>query len=151
MLLEEIDEKVIYGISTRTTNTTEMDSKTAKIGKTWQKFDNEITVDYQGGERVFGVYYNYESDVNGGFNVLAGYEQENSSLDKVIIKKGRYLVFEAKAIRPDDNARIQATIEMWGEVWKYFGDKSSEYKRAYKTDFEHYKNQTDINIYISII
>jgi len=151
MNIEEIGEKVIYGISTRTTNTTEMDSKTAKIGKTWQKFDNEITVDYQGGERVFGVYYNYESDANGGFNVLAGYEKENSSLDKVIIQKGRYLVFEAKAITPDDNARIQAILEMWGDVWKYFGDENSEYKRAYKTDFEHYINQTDINIYISII
>jgi predicted transcriptional regulator YdeE len=151
MNIEEIDEKVIYGMATRTTNANEMDSETAKIGETWLKFDNEVTVDYQGGERVFGVYYNYESDANGEFDVLAGYEKENSFLDKIIIQKGKYLVFEARAKTPDDNARIQAVIEMWGEVWKFFGDENSEYKRAYKTDFEYYKSQADINIYISIV
>ncbi len=151
MNIVEIDEKVIYGLSTRTTNANEMNLETAKIGKTWQKFDNEVTVDYQGGERVYGVYYNYESDANGEFDVLAGCTKENNSLDKAVIQKGKYLVFETKAKTPDDNSRIQAVIETWGKVWKYFGDESSEYKRAYKTDFEYYKNQSEIDIYISLI
>ncbi len=151
MNIEEIDEKIIYGISTRTTNANEMNPETAKIGKTWQKFDNDIVVDYQGGERVFGVYYNYESDANGAFDVLAGYEKENNSLDKAIITKGKYLVFKAKAKTLDDEARIQAVIEAWGKIWKYFEGENSEHKRAYKTDFEHYKNQSDIYIHISII
>ena len=151
MNIVEIDEKVIYGISTRTTNANEMNPETAKIGKTWQKFDNEVAVDYQGGERVYGVYYNYESDKSGEFDVLAGYEKENNLLDKSIIQKGKYLIFEAKTKIPDDSGRIQAVIEAWGNVWDYFGVKSSEYKRAYKTDFEYYKNQSDIDIYISII
>jgi len=146
----EIEEKAIYGISVRTTNANETKPETAKIGKTWQKFDNEVTVDYQNGERVYGVYYNYESDANGEFDVLAGCEKENNTLDKVVIQKGKYLVFEGKAKTADDNSRIQAVIETWGKVWQYFGDKNSEYKRAYKTDFEYYKDQTDIDIYISI-
>jgi predicted transcriptional regulator YdeE len=72
MKIEVIDEKQIYGLSVRTTNTNEMNPETAKIGKTWQKFDSEVSVDYQGGERVYGVYYDYESDANGKFTVLAG-------------------------------------------------------------------------------
>ena len=146
----DIEEKVIYGMSVRTTNANEMNPETAKIGKTWQKFDNEVTVDYQNGERVYGVYFNYESDANGEFNVLAGYEKSNNSLDNAIIQKGKYLIFEAKAKTEDDNARIQAVIETWGKVWQYFNNEKSEYKRAYQTDFEYYKNQTDIDIYISI-
>ena len=151
MRIEDVDEKQIYGISVRTTNTNEMNSETAKIGKTWQKFFSEVAVNYQGGEKVYGVYYNYESDANGEFNVLAGIEKANNSLEKVIIQKGRYLVFEGKAASPDDNERVQAVIETWGKVWGYFSNEKSEHKRAYKTDFEHYKNQTEIDIYISIL
>jgi predicted transcriptional regulator YdeE len=150
MKTAKIEEKVIYGISVRTTNANEMNPETAKIGKIWRTFDNEVATDYRNGERVFGVYYNYESDANGEFDVLAGSEKGNIALDKATIQKGNYLIFEAKVKTRDDNARIQSVIETWGKVWKYFGDENSEYKRAYKTDFEYYKNQTDIDIYISI-
>ncbi len=151
MNIVKINEKVIYGIFTRTTNENEMNPETAKIGKIWQNFDNEVIVNYQDGERVYGVYFNYESDANGAFDVLAGCEKENNTLDKVVIQKGKYLIFEGKAKTLNDNARIQAVIEIWGKVWGYFGNESSEYKRAYKTDFEYYKNQSDIDIYISVV
>lgn len=151
MKVIEVDEKAIYGLSTRTTNANEMSSETARIGEIWKQFDNKVAVDYRNGERVYGVYYNYASDANGEFDVLAGYEKENSGFDKVIIQKGQYLVFEGKAKTADDAARIAAVIEAWGKVWQYFGDKNSEYKRAYSTDFEYYKNQRDIDICISVI
>jgi len=147
MKIVEVDEKKIYGISVRTANANEMNPETAKIGKAWQKFDREVSVNYQAGERVYGVYYDYESDANGEFSVLAGTETPNDSLEQVTILKGKYLVFEGKATSLDDDARIQAVIDTWGKVWGYFGGEKSEYGRAYKTDFEHYKNQTDINIY----
>jgi predicted transcriptional regulator YdeE len=151
MNVVDVDEKEIYGISVRTTNANEMNSETAKIGKTWQKFDRDVPVNYQAGERVYGVYYDYQSDANGEFQVLAGTESRNDSLEKVTILKGKYLVFESQAKSADDNARIQAVIETWGRVWDYFSRDDSEYKRAYKTDFEHYKNETAINIYISVM
>ncbi|MFW5442697.1 MAG: GyrI-like domain-containing protein [Methylococcaceae bacterium] len=151
MDIVEIDEKAIFGISIRTTNANEMNPETAKIGKIWQKFDSEVDVDYQGGERVYGVYYNYELDANGEFDVLAGCEKVSNSLDEVVIQKGKYLVFNGKAKTPDDNARIQAVIETWSKVWEYFLNEGSEYKRAYKTDFEHYKNQSDVDIYVSVV
>ena len=151
MKIEIVDEKQIFGISVRTTNANEMNPETARIGKIWQKFDSEVSVNYQSGERVYGVYYNYESDANGEFTVLAGTEKLSNSLEKVTIPKGKYLVFEGKAPTSDDKGRVQAVIDTWGRIWSYFESGGSEHKRAYKTDFEHYKNQTEISIYISIL
>jgi len=150
MRVVEIEEKLIYGVSTRTKNSNEMNPETAKIAPLWQKFDNLVEVDYRGGERVYGIYYNYESDANGEFNVLAGYETLNDKLDTVTIAKGKYLVFDKTFEGTDNTTRIQAIIETWGEIWEYFSNESSQYKRVYTTDFEYYKNQNEIEIYISI-
>jgi predicted transcriptional regulator YdeE len=150
MRVAKIEEKMIYGISTRTKNEDEMNPQTAKIGAVWQKFDETVDVDYKGGERVYGVYYNYESDANGEFDVLAGYETSNEKLESIKIETGKYLVFNKIYKENNDNSRVEAVIETWGEIWEYFANENSQYKRAYKTDFEYYKNQNEIEIYISI-
>ena len=150
MRVEEIEEKIIYGISTRTKNSNEMNPETAKIGAIWQKFDTTVEVNYKDGERVYGIYYNFESDANGEFDVLAGYETSNDKLDKATIEKGKYLVFNKTFEETDDNTRIQAIIATWGKIWEYFSNENSQYKRIYKTDFEYYKSQNEIEIYISI-
>ena len=150
MRVEEIEERIIYGISTRTKNSNEINPKTAKIGTIWQKFDTKVEVNYKDGERVYGIYYNYESDANGEFDVLAGYEKSNEDLDRITIKKGKYLVFHKTLKETDDNTRIQGIIETWGKIWEYFSNENSQYKRVYKTDFEHYKEKDEIEIYISI-
>ena len=72
MELRIVSGKTISGISARTNNTVEMSSE-GKIPALWQTFDENIPVDYKNGERVFGVYFNYESDHNGMFTVLAGF------------------------------------------------------------------------------
>ena len=151
MRVEEIEEKVIYGISARTQNSNEMNQETAKIGTIWQKFDSAVDVNYSDGERVYGVYYNYESDANGEFDVLAGYETLNDQLDRVTIEKGKYLVFNKTFEQTDDNSRIQAVLETWGKIWVYFSNENSQYKRKYQTDFEYYKSQNEIEIFISVI
>ena len=150
MRVEEIEEKLIYGIKTRTKNSDEMSQESAKIGAIWQKFDATVDVDYKGGQRVYGVYYNFESDANGEFDVLAGYETSSMDLDNVKIQKGKYLVFGKTFQESDDAARVEAIIETWGEIWEYFSDENSEYKRVYTTDFEYYKGPNEIEIYISI-
>ena len=150
MRVEKINDKLIYGISTRTNNSNEMNPETAKIGAIWQRFDNEVEINYKNSEKVYGIYYNYESDANGEFDVLAGYETSNNNLDSVKIQKGKYLVFNKTFKDTDDNTRIQAIIETWGKIWEYFLDKNSQYKRAYITDFEYYKGLNEIEIYISI-
>ena len=150
MRIEEMQEKSIYGISTRTSNANEMNPKTAKIGAIWKDFDEKVDVDYKNGERVYGVYYDYESDASGAFNVLAGSEIVGEQLDAVKIAKGRYLVFSKAFEQSDDHTRVQAIITTWGEVWNYFSDESSQYKRSFNTDFEFYKGKNEIEIYISI-
>jgi len=152
MRIEEIEEKLIYGISTRTrtSNANEMHPKTAKIGAIWEAFDERVDVDYRSGERVYGVYYDYESDASGAFKVLAGSEIADEQLDAVKIAKGRYLVFSKTFEQSDNHTRVQAIITTWGEVWNYFSDEHSQYKRSFNTDFEFYKGRNEIEIYISI-
>jgi len=143
--------KTIYGLSVRTSNTEEMDPDNAKLGQLWHRFDQEVDVDYQNGERVYGVYYQYESDVTGKFDVLAGSEKFASQLKSVVIPSGRYLMFSERALTNTEAARIEAVIACWGAVWTYFNDQNSEFKRAYQVDYEHYENEQDINVYISVL
>ncbi|EEY45345.1 bacterial transcription activator [Vibrio cholerae] len=44
----------------------------------------------------------------------------------------------------------QVVIELWGDVWRYFGSESCPYKRAYTTDFEYYKSASEVEISIAI-
>ena len=144
MKIITLDKKIIHGISTRTTNANEMNPKTGKIGALWQEFDKQVSVDYQSGERVYGVYYDYESDDNGEFSVLAGYDGKDENLEEVMIVSGKYLRFVASGEMP------QVVIKTWGKIWAYFSDENLEFKRSYQTDFEYYKNGNDIEIFISI-
>lgn len=147
MKLVQIDEQEIKGLSIRTTNKNEMNPENARIGKLWQTFDEKVVVDYQNGKRVYGIYYNYESDANGEFSVLAGTDQDDAStneLEKIKILSGQYIVFEAKGDIP------QVVIETWGKIWEYFSNENTEHQRAYTTDFEYYKNQNEIEIYIAV-
>ena len=154
-----IPEKTIQGISIRTTNANEMNPETAKIATLYEDFDKNIVVDYQHGARVYGVYFGYESDANGQFSVLAGADRIESStveLQQVKIVAGDYLVFEGEGEMP------QAVIDTWMKIWDFFSEgntskkadknteNSIEYKRAYKTDFEFYKSESQVEIHIGI-
>ena len=142
------DAQQITGISIRTTNLAEMNPATAKIGALYQRFDQQVPVDYKTGARVFGVYFNYASDHQGEFSVLAGVDkidpQHEKNLETITLPAATYMVFEAKGEIP------QIVIETWQKIWSHFSDPSVEHKRAYTTDFEHYKSQNEAAIYISL-
>ena len=146
MKIIEIDEKEINGLSIRTNNANEMNLEKAKIGNLWQSLNDKVVIDYKNGNREFGVYYNYESDANGDFSVLAGSDQsdDKNSLDKVSISAGKYLVFEAKGEIP------KVVIDTWGEIWDYFSKEDVEYERLYTTDFEYYKNGSEVEVCIAV-
>lgn len=148
MKIVEIDEKRIVGLSTRTTNAKEMNPSTGSIGPLWKEFDEKVEVDYKNGNRVYGVYFNYESDVNGEYSILAGTDQLDAyfstKLETIAIQKGKYLVFTAKG----DISRI--VFETWGRIWEYFAKKDVKYERLYTTDFEYYVNQNEIRVYIAV-
>lgn len=123
-----------------------MSPATAKIGAVHQHFDEVVRVDYIGGSRAYGVYFDYESDASGEFSVMSGvdsYESSTEKLEEVTLPAGKYLVFEGGGEMP------QAVINTWQEIWTYFSNEEGE-KRAYGVDYEFYKNQNEFEIYISI-
>lgn len=148
MKIIQLDEKQITGISIRTTNAREMNPETSKIGALHRQFDEKVPVDYKSGARVYGVYYNYESDYSGEFSVLAGTDQIDKTLidnlESISVASGTYMVFEAKGEVP------QIVIETWSKIWNYFSKEDAQYQRAYTTDYEFYKNQNEIEIYIAV-
>ncbi|GAA6171682.1 GyrI-like domain-containing protein [Colwellia sp. KU-HH00111] len=139
----------ISGFSIRTDNATEMDPQTGQIAKLWQTFDKTVPVDYKNGERIYGVYSDYESDHTGKFTVLAGFDGNDSSsqsqLESITIPEGKYLVFSHKGDMP------QIAIDAWTEVWHYFSQTNTEYKRRFSIDFEFYPNGNEIEVHIAIL
>ncbi|MBB6542929.1 GyrI-like domain-containing protein [Thalassotalea piscium] len=148
MEIRQVAEKVITGITTRTDNVTEMNPNTGKIGTLWQTFDNSVPVDYKHGERVYGVYSDYESDHTGKFTVLAGFDgvsfPELPNLEQITIESGKYLVFTYKGEMP------QIAIDAWTEVWQYFTSDKAKHERLYTTDFEYYPSGEQIEVHIAI-
>lgn len=126
----------IYGLKTRTKNADEIKGD-GKIPALWAKFTKEI---YDGKGEIYGVYCNYESDVNGFYDTFVGTKSLCSGGEILEIKSGKYAVFSFPC-------EPQNVAKFWGEIWKYF--ENSELKRAYETDFEKYLNEK-IEIYISI-
>ncbi len=148
MELKWVSGKTINGLYTKTDNATEMDPNKGKIGALWQAFDEAIPVDYKNGERVYGVYFNYESDHMGKFTVLAGFDgasiPPNVKLEQVTIPEAKYLVFSHKGEMP------QIAIDAWTEVWNYFSHDKAEHQRLYSTDFEYYPNGNEIEVHIAV-
>jgi predicted transcriptional regulator YdeE len=124
-----------------------MNPATGKIGPLVQKFDQTVKVNYREGARVYSVYFNYESDASGDYTMLAGADKVESSdlaLQQVEIQAGNYLVFSRSGSVP------QIVFETWAEIWTYFSKENCPHTRAYTTDFEFYKSQSDIEIHIAI-
>jgi len=148
MELRLVSEKTINGLCTRTDNATEMDQKTGKIGTLWQAFDAAVAVDYKNGERVYGVYSNYESDHTGKFTVLVGFDgpsfPSSLNLEKITIPAAKYLVFSHKGEMP------QIAIDAWTDVWNYFSNSKVSHQRLYSTDFEYYPNGNEIEVHIAV-
>lgn len=142
-----VEKQLIHGISARTNNALET-SPRGKIPELWQRFDESIPVDYQHGERVYGVYYDYESDHNGMFTVLAGFDGKQCpstvDVEQITILEGKYLVFTQKGNMP------QIAVKAWEEVWEYFSREDCEHQRLFTTDFEYYPNDNEIAVHIAI-
>ena len=148
MKLIQVDKKSISGISVRTKNADEMQPQTSKIGGLWHQFYQEIAPTLQERATILGVYYNYASDASGEYSVMAGSDQvadsRNNFLENVAIQPGKYLVFKETGEMP------QVVISTWSKIWDYFSADTADYQRAYTTDFELYKSQNEIEIYIAV-
>lgn len=146
MYITHINEKKVIGIKVRTKNADEMISEISKISGLWHQFYADIAPQLERDANIFGVYSNYESDFTGEFDVLAGSDIFKSDIerDSVTIQAGKYLVFDGKGSTP------QVVSDTWSKIWNYFGSDVSGHIRAYTTDFELYKSDSHIQIFISI-
>ena len=146
----DIKERNILGITARTNNTNEQSPVTGKLKALWGGFfENGLMSkipNQKENSPMFGVYSSYESDFNGDYTVTVGMEISShdiaSEYKEVKIEGGKYLLFRAKGEMP------QVVIDTWKKVWEYF--PTSNIERKYSTDFELYKSEDEVEIYIAV-
>lgn len=139
--LETIQPFIVKGFQIRTKLEQELDPATAKIGPLWQEFFGSPLF----GQGVpMGIYYNYESNENGEYDVMAGIAGEDEALTQIEIGSGRYLCFKFEGEMPT------ACIQGWMYVWDYFQQADCGYERMYVTDFEKYTSESSVEIYIGV-
>jgi predicted transcriptional regulator YdeE len=142
----DIESNTVTGLQVRTKNADEMNQETQQIAPLWGRFFHEMLPSLKEGATVYGVYHNYESDAMGEFDVLVGADAlaVTEEMKSVEVQEGKYLMFPVKGELP------QAIIDTWMQVWAYFEDPSIDEKRAYETDFELYKSEDEVDIYIGV-
>lgn len=138
----------VSGISVRTNNSREMETSNAKIGWLWETFYKELAPELAEGAQIIGLYTNYESDQNGDYDIAACTDSQIPpdlyNVTSLKIDSGDYLVFEAQGEMP----HIVSTL--WQDIWAYFNGAKCPHKRAYTTDFELYKSDSTIEIYVAV-
>ncbi|MBG9709487.1 effector binding domain-containing protein [Lysinibacillus sp. RSDA_15] len=146
----------IIGISTKTSNANELTAQ-AKIPQLWQDFYEKNIVDQLSkldNQNVYGLYSDYETDVNGNYAITIGVEASkmNDASPEWVIKTipaAKYLVFTShKGKMPE------IVIQTWQEIWAWFAN--SKVERTYTGDFELYDErcanpqEAQVEVYIAI-
>lgn len=156
----QIQEIKLVGITIRTSTALEFNQATAQIGKTMQRFFEEKLqekmINRKNPGKIFAVYTNYESDLNGAYDYFIGeevssFEAVDSELNKLVIPMQKYSRFTSNPGKMPD-----VVINLWQEIWK-MDEKDLGGNRGYIADFEVYdtKNMDPENsvadIYVGII
>lgn len=137
----------IWGLAVRTSNGAEQDTGTQKIAPLWQQFMRRSEVTSNTTSPIYGCYFDYESDHNGEFSVLAGLSLQGEASDELVkcqLQAGEYLRFTASGEMP------AVIISLWGEIWQYFNDTNCQFERRYDTDYECYTSMDGVDIYIGV-
>ncbi len=136
----------LFGLKVRTCNSNEMSGQGAKIARLWQAFYANVAPKLSPESQVYGVYTHYESDVTGDFDVYActNTPVQSANTESIDLATGKYLRFSGQGAMP------QTVVDVWGQVWQYFSNEHCPYIRAYKTDYEFYKNSEEVEVFISV-
>ena len=141
-----LTEKIVAGICINTNNTKAHET----ITKLWNEFYNNNIISKiehkKNDSLIYGVYSDYDSDINGNYTITSGVEINRKDIKKynpVVIKKGKYILFE------QDGKLPKVVADTWIQIWKYF-EEYKDIKRRYQSDFEVYENDNNIKIYIGI-
>jgi len=147
MKVSYVKNLMLQGIGVRTNNENEKNEETQKIAPLWAKYDEEHiftkTLNKVSNTSFYGLYLNYESDVDGDYDSMVAVEVTKSKNNAIVIENKKYLVFKKEGELPD------VSIELWKEIWEYFKNNDT-YERVYGVDFEKYSKQDEVEIYISI-
>lgn len=120
------------------------------IGDLWTRFFEESVyagIESKKGITTIGLYDQYESDVNGAYDITVCTEVTKvGEFPKECVVKhipaGKYAKFKVKGHMQE------AVAKFWMELWKM------DLKRSYKADFEEYVGGTpeeaEIDIYIAL-
>jgi predicted transcriptional regulator YdeE len=138
----------IAGIGVRTNN-----RDIEKIRELWDRFFKEQIIEKINNkinpEKIYCVYTDYESDLNGDYTCIIGFEVDDidyiaDGLLSRTIQRAGYQVFS-------DTGNInKVTPCLWQKIW------NTELDRLYKADFEIYNTKTmlsensEVKIYIGI-
>lgn len=150
--IKKIEPFQVKGIKIRTKNSDEINLATAKISALWERFSVEVLPCFVSTSKApypepYGVYFNYESDAAGAFDVMAGIRTDEPPSHKqntILVKDGTYLVFHAKGEMP------LALIDCWARIQSYFIDPKCSYTRLGITDFEQYAASDEALVHIGI-
>lgn len=159
MNIEHVSRPAIqmYGIAARTSNEVEAGPE-GIIPGLWERFFQYGILQQPGlnQERIYGLYTEYESDVNGEYTVLLGCEitgeeipEARSHFKTVEIPASDYIVFTSK------RGAINTVVpELWQEIWAYF--PNSKEIRTYTGDFEQYEvaefdpSEVEVKVYMAV-
>ncbi|WMJ21939.1 zinc ribbon domain-containing protein [Paludicola sp. MB14-C6] len=143
-----LKEKTIIGVKATTQNNDP--SMPQIIGGLWQKFYQDgiyASILNKASEKAYGIYSDYQANVNGPYQVTVGCEVTNvnsipANTTIQVIPAGIYAKFIVKGHMQ------QAVASFWQQVWNIPLD------RSYLCDFEEYQDDcmenAEINIYISL-
>lgn len=153
----ELESFQIIGISAQTSNANEMTAQ-AKIPQLWDHFYQQ-NISGQIAERknnnIYGLYSDYETDVNGDYAVTLGVEVSSNDDETpagLVVKTmptAKYLVFTS-----EKGSLPEVVIQAWQEIWTWFANATVE--RTYTGDFELYDErcanpqEAQVDIYIAI-
>ena len=154
-----LEEKILCGLKTRTSNAEEFDPKSAKIGPLVMNYFHNQLFEKIPNRTKPGVtlcaYTEYESDHTGPYTFFIG--EEVSSVDKVpagmatlIIPAQEYAKMTTAAGPMPD-----VVINAWKEIWAMSPQELGG-KRSYKVDFELYdgrasdRNNTILDLYLGL-
>ncbi|WP_308221954.1 MULTISPECIES: effector binding domain-containing protein [unclassified Lysinibacillus] len=146
----------IVGISARTSNANEMTAQ-AKIPQLWSNFYQQNVVGQVANavnQVTYGLYSDYETDVNGEYAITLGLEvlATDEIPEGMVVKTvpaAKYLVFTS-----DKGPFEEVVVKAWQDVWAWFA--SSGVERTYTGDFEMYDErcanpqEAQVDIYIAV-
>lgn len=142
----------IIGVGVKTDNLQEADPATAQIPTVWERFSADKIANQVPNplmpERPLGVYFHYEDEYSGSYEFVVGLEVEDLThippgLTGVQIPPGEYLIFSVQGKIPN------IVVYTWNYIKQYFTNNTT-YDRAFKMDFELYKPEDQVDLYVSV-